>query len=212
MQPNDVTPQGAPQSQGVEPTTVPEPVETPVVEYGTPAFSEETPSSDEVQSQQVGQSELPQIQPVQWQAEEYIQHDKSPLWYIGFIIVIIVLMITATLLMQTWSFAILIPVMAVALIVYSHRPPRQLNYVLSPKGIYINNQLHPLGEFKSFGVILEPQHNTLVLVPVKRFRPGLSIFFPTEVGESVVDLLGGYLPMRDEQPDIFDKIVRKLRL
>ena len=156
--------------------------------------------------------DLPTTEPVQWQAIEYIQHDKTPIWYVGFFIVVVGLMAAAILLIQSWTFAILIPVMAAALMVYSHRPPRELSYVLSEKGLYINDQLHPLGEFKSFGVIQETDMHALMLIPVKRFRPGLTVYFPTEVGEQIVDLLGVRLPMQELHMDVFDKIVRKLRL
>ena len=168
--------------------------------------------SQDQTAQQSTPTPLPDVEPVQWQAAEYIQHEKTPTWYVGFIAVVVVLMVAAILIMQTWTFAVLIPVMAVALMVYTHRPPRLLNYVLSQKGLHINDQLHPMGEFKSFGVIQESERNTLVFVPVKRFKPGLTVFFPSEAGEQIVDLLGGYLPMRDEQQDIFDRIVRKLRI
>lgn len=161
---------------------------------------------------QDGPTELPEIQPIQWQSIEYIQHDKSPLWYVGFVIITLVLMAVAVILVQSWTFAILVPIMAVALMVYAHRPARQLSYVLSEKGLYINDQLHPLGEFKGFGVIQEQPLHSLMLVPVKRFRPGLTVYFPDEVGEPLVDLLGGYLPMQELKFDLFDQIVRKLRI
>lgn len=157
-------------------------------------------------------SQLPPIEPVRWQALEYVQQMKQPLWYVGFAVAVIVLMVLAVWLMQAWTFAILILVMAAALMVYSHRPPRELTYVLSEKGLHINDQLHPMGEFKSFGVVQDGQTHSLTLIPVKRFRPGLSVYFPTEVGERVVDLLGAYLPMQDIKLDAFDKIVQKLRL
>ncbi len=159
-----------------------------------------------------GPAKLPEVEPVQWQAVEYMQHTKSPLWYVGFAAIVIVLMVAAIFLMNTWSFALLIPVMAGALLVYSHRPARELTYVLSEKGVFINDQLHPLEEFKAFGIIQGTPLNSLVLVPVKRFRPGLTIYFPYEVGEHIVDLLGGYLPMEEMHHDAFDTIVQKLRM
>ncbi len=159
-----------------------------------------------------GPATLPEQEPVQWQAVEYLQHTKTPIWYVGFVVVVALLMVAALLLMKSWTFAILIPVMAVALIVYSHRPLRQLNYVLSSKGLHINEQLHPLGEFKSFGVMQDESLNSLILIPVKRFRPSLTVYFPTEVGERIVDTLGAYIPMQPVRLDAFDKIVRKLRI
>lgn len=191
-----------------------QPLEDAATAPPAPALEPETeaePVSPE-EAQSDGPTPLPGVEPVQWQAPEYLQHDKTPLWYVGFAAVVVVLMAAAMLLMRSWTFAILIPVMAVALMVYSHRPPRQLNYVLSEKGIHINDQLHPMGEFKAFGVIQEAEVNSLVLVPVKRFRPSLTIYFSTDVGERIVDLLGGYLPMKDIHPDAFDKIIRKLHI
>ncbi len=182
----------------------------PDLQAMTPQPQEQMPVEAEVSDSQP--TELPQMEPIQWQAAEYLQHDKRPIWYIGFVVVVAVLMALAIILMKSITFAILIPVMAAALIVYSHRPPRQLTYIVSEKGLYINNQLHPMGEFKGFGVMQEGELHSLSLIPVKRFRPSLIVYFPTEVGERLVDILGGYLPMQEVHPDAFDRIVRKLHI
>lgn len=191
----------------------PQSLQTPQVaaQPQVPAASPEQVSDVPVDSLE-GPATLPEQEPVQWQAVEYLQHTKTPIWYVGFVVVVALLMVAALLLMKSWTFAILIPVMAVALIVYSHRPLRQLNYVLSSKGLHINEQLHPLGEFKSFGVMQDESLNSLILIPVKRFRPSLTVYFPTEVGERIVDTLGAYIPMQPVHLDAFDKIVRKLRI
>ena len=156
-------------------------------------------------------TDLPAIEPVQWQAEEYLQHDKTPLWYVAFALITLALIVGAVL-VKAWTFVLLIPVMAAALVVYTHRPPRMLSYVLSEKGLYINEQLHPTGEFKAFGVMQEHDKNALVLIPVKRFRPSLVVYFPNEVGEELVDFLGAFIPMQDIRPDMLDRIIGKLRI
>jgi len=155
---------------------------------------------------------LPVQEPVQWQASEYLHHEKNPLWYIGFGVVVIALTVAAIFLIQSWTFAILIPVMAAALIAYSHRPPRVMDYVLSGKGLYINDTLHPFAEFKGFGVIHEETEYSVVFIPVRRFRPSLTVYFPEDKGEAIVDLLGVRLPMQPLKLDAFDKIVRYLGL
>jgi hypothetical protein len=151
------------------------------------------------------------IAPVTWQAQEYLQQDKPPLWYVVFAGVVIVFM-GISIWLQAWTFAVLIPIMAAALAVYAHRPPRMVNYSVSEKGLTINGQLHPMGEFKSFGVLKDSQLHALMLVPVKRFRPGVTLYFPEEVGEPLVDTLGAYLPMQDLHVDMVDKIIQKLRI
>lgn len=151
-------------------------------------------------------------EPVRWQATEYIQRDKNPLWFVLFGIVIIGLMALAIFLIQSITFAILVPVMAAALLVYSHRPPRVLDYTLSRQGLHINDRLYPFNEFKGFGVIQDDDEYSVLLIPTKRFKPGVSVYFPEEAGEAIVDTLGARLPMEELHLDLIDKVIRKLRL
>jgi hypothetical protein len=51
-----------------------------------------------------------------------------------------------------------------------------------------------------------------MLLPTKRFKPGVSVYFPEEAGEAIVDMLGARLPMQEFHLDIIDKLVRKLRI
>ncbi|MDB5165229.1 MAG: hypothetical protein JWM00_119 [Candidatus Saccharibacteria bacterium] len=169
---------------------------------------EETPTP----AQEPAAPRQPEQEPVQWQAPEYLHHEKNPLWFVVFGLVVIGLTAAAIFLMQSWTFALLIPVMAVALVAYSHRPPRMMDYVLSGKGLYINDTLHPFAEFKSFGVIHDDHEYSVVFIPVRRFRPSLTVYFPADKGEAVVDLLGVRLPMQPLKLDAFDKIVRLLGL
>ena len=151
-------------------------------------------------------------EPVRWQATEYIQHEKNGLWFIAFILVTLGLMAVAIFLIRSWTFAVLIPVMATALLTYTHRPPRLINYTLSQKGLHVNDHLYSFAEFKAFGVIRDGGEYSIMLVPIKRFRPGVTVYFPEEVGEPLVDMLGTRLPMRDLHLDLVDKIIRKLRI
>jgi hypothetical protein len=134
------------------------------------------------------------------------------MWFVVFAVVVLGLMAAAVFLMQAVTFAILVPVMAVALIVYSHRPPRLLDYTLSAKGLYVNDQLYPFADFKSFGVIHDGEEYSVMLIPVKRFKMGVSVYFPEEAGEAIVDMLGARLPMRELHIDVVDKLIRKLRI
>ncbi len=153
-----------------------------------------------------------QDEPIQWQAPEYLQEQRSPWWFIIFWVVVVVIILIAAFVVKSLTFAILVPVMAAALMLYSHRPPRNMAYVLSNKGLYINEKLHPLSEFKGFGVAKDDALPSLMLLPVKRFRPALNVHFPEEYGEDIVDFLGERIPMQELKLDIFDKLIRKLHL
>ncbi|HEU5122019.1 MAG TPA: hypothetical protein VFT59_04175 [Candidatus Saccharimonadales bacterium] len=152
------------------------------------------------------------VAPVHWQAKEYIHHDKNTIWFIVFGLVVVVLMAAAIFLMDSISFAILVPVMAAALLVYIHRPPRTLDYTLGRQGLHVNDHLYSFSEFKGFGVIRDGEEYSVMLIPVKRFRPGVVVYFPEEAGEAIVDMLGARLPMLKLELDLVDKIIRKLRI
>lgn len=155
---------------------------------------------------------LPEEDPVHWQATEYIQRDKNAGWYVIFAVVVLGLIAIAIFMMKSWSFALLVAVMAAAVVVYTNRPPRVLSYTLSSKGLYINDRLYGLGDFKSFSVVKDLHEFSIVLIPTKRFAPVVSVYFPEAVGEQIVDLLGSYLPMEERDLDFIDKLIRKLRL
>jgi hypothetical protein len=175
-----------------------------------------TPDPQDADGERIEPSASPNasapVEPIRWQASEYIHHEKNALWFVGFGIVVLGMMALAILLMQAWTFAVLIAVMAVAVVVYSRRPPRELTYTLSPKGLYVGDRLYDLSEFKSFGVIHDGDEYSIMLIPVKRFLPGVTVYFPEALGEQIVDFLGARLAMQELHLDIIDKVVRKLRL
>lgn len=183
-----------PEVSSPEPTAPAGPASAPAAE---PLAPETAPVDDQV---------------VQWQATEYIQHDKNALWFVAFVAVTLVLMAIAIFAIRSWTFAVLVPVMAVALLTYTQRPPRLMSYSLSRKGLHVNDHLYPFVEFKAFGVIHDGDEYSIMLVPTKRFRPGVSVYFPENVGERLVDMLGTRLPMRDLHLDFVDRLLRKLRI
>lgn len=151
--------------------------------------------------------------PVTWVATEYIHPEKNGLWYVLFGVVVLGFIAIDVFFLQSVSFSVLVVVMAVAVIVYARRPPRSVQYALSGKqGLYIGDKLYNLADFKAFGLIRDGEHHSIMLIPIKRFGPGVSVYFPEDVGEKIVDILGVRLPMEALKLDAIDLIVRKLRL
>ena len=71
---------------------------------------------------------------VNWEAREYIEYKKNTGWYVGLAIVNVALCAIA-ILMQQWTFLLLIVVAVIALLTYTMRSPRLLHYSLSDKGL-----------------------------------------------------------------------------
>lgn len=151
---------------------------------------------------------------VNWDAQEYVVREKGALWYVVLVLVVIVAVGVDIWLLGWggWSLAALIIVSAVALIVYSKRPPRVLHYSLSDKGLSEGNKLYEFGDYKYFGVLKDEGRFSIVMVPKKRFGEKVTVSFPEEHGEKIVDMFGERLLMETVELDFIDKIVKLLRI
>lgn len=179
-----------------------------------PANQPDQPNqSDQLNQEAPLAEDTPDNPPITWTAQEYVHPDKSPIWFVLFALVVLGLIAVDIFLLKSWTFSLLVVVMAIAIIVYIRRPPRNLTYALSPKqGLYVSERLYHFDEFRAFGLIKDGEHNSIMLIPRKRFAPGVSVYFPEDAGERIVDILGQRLPMEDLKLDVVDVVVRKLRL
>lgn len=173
------------------------------------------PVDDSIDTDDSNSNSKPDIDdaPVHWTASEYIHEEKNGMWFVLFAIVALAFIAVDILLLKSYTFSVLVVVMAIAVVIYSHRPPRVIDYTLSgDQGLYVGENLYHFSEFKSFGLIKDNQHHSIMLIPTKRFAPGVSVYFPEEVGEEIVDILGARLPMEMLKLDLVDIVIRKLRL
>ena len=187
----------------------------PVEPVPTTMYAPEVPNTNNSEAESSSIKSVPTVADdnIHWAATEYIYQEKNGLWFAIFAIVAIGFVAADVLFLKSYTFSVLVFVMAIAIVVYSKRPPQQINYTLSPRhGLYIGENLHAFSEFKSFGVVNDGGYNFIKLIPVKRFGLGVSVYFPTEQGEKIVDLFGSVLPMDQIKLDTIDIITRKLRL
>ena len=148
---------------------------------------------------------------ISWEAEEYIVRDKNAGWYVGMVVVGLLLSALAIWL-QAWTFLAVIVLSVVALLVYTLRPPRMLHYSLPERGLSEGEHLYNYDDFKAFGVLKEGQHFAIVLTPRKRFSPRVTVFFPEAQGEAIVDVFGARLPMEEVRLDVLDRLIKFLRI
>ncbi len=148
---------------------------------------------------------------VNWEAREHIEYKKNMGWYAGLAAITVILCAIA-ILMQQWTFLLLIIVAVIALLTYTLRSPRLLHYSLSDKGLSEGNNLYLFNDFRSFGVLNENNHYSIVLMPKKRFGTRVTVYFPEAEGEQIVDVFGSKLPMEPVKLDLLDRLVRFLRI
>lgn len=155
--------------------------------------------------------ETEQLEPISWQASEYVHQEKDGVWFLALLGVAVLLLIFDYFVVKSWTFGVLIVVMAVAVMVMAKRPPRTINYTLLDYGFHIDNKQFNFHDFRAFGVVQEGAFYSIRLIPVKRFMPMVSIFFPPEHGETIVDAFGDALPMEDIKLDTVDRLAEKIR-
>lgn len=195
-----------PVSEPTEPVAAPAP--EPVV-----SMQPDAQGTQSVESQDIpAEDENDDTVLIRWEAPEYAHHERGTGWYVIFGIVTLILVVAAILIIKSITFAILVPVMAVALFVYTQHAPEVLRYTLSRKGLHINDKLFTYNQFKSFGIVDHNGMHSAVLVPRKRFQLGQTVYFPTEVGEQLVDMLAARLPMKELEPDALDRLLARLHL
>ncbi|HSW81718.1 MAG TPA: hypothetical protein VLG40_04960 [Candidatus Saccharimonas sp.] len=146
---------------------------------------------------------------VSWEASEYIHHSKGAQWAIIFG-AIVVAGLALTIWLQAWTMVGLVVAMAVAFGVFAFRPPKVKHYTLTHDGLTIDNKTYALSDFRSFGVLSEDAFFSIMLIPIKRFMPAISMYFAQEDGEQIVDILGSHLPLEDLHLDPIDAIMRRL--
>lgn len=149
-------------------------------------------------------------EPVTWTASEYVQHDKQAAWYLV-LIVATVLLLALAIFMKAWTFALLVVVMGIGIGVLAGRPPHSVRYTLSEYGLRIDEKNFSYHDFRAFGVVQDAAMYSIVLIPNKRFMPAVSVYFPSEMGEQIVDIFGAFLPMEHVELDMVEKLARKLR-
>lgn len=149
--------------------------------------------------------------PVSWSASEFIEHEKSPTWFIGLAGLTVLAVAVIYLATRDWVTSVVIIIAAALFGVTAKRKPRTLQYQVDNVGVVIDGKPFPYDVFKSFSVLAEGAFNSIQLMPLKRFMPPISLYFPPENEEQIVTTLGSYLPHEDRTHDPIDRLMRRVR-
>lgn len=148
---------------------------------------------------------------ISWSASESVEHARGVWWYV--ILAVLTLAIVGLgIWTKQWTLAGLAVIAAVTIVVVIKQPPREIRYELSNDGLSIDGQLKPFADFRAFGVRQDGALWQLVLIPVKRFSMSVTLFINNDQGEQIVDFIGARLPMEKVDPDMVDKLTRRLKL
>ncbi|MFA5004357.1 MAG: hypothetical protein WC498_03735 [Candidatus Saccharimonadales bacterium] len=219
----DTTGAGAPEPE--RPTEKPEPTPKPTTipgqsEPASEASKAETPEESgwQFRSEKTGGAAnrpAPALQPdedLTWTASEFIAHEKTAGWY-GMLSVAALLVVTAVYFItghDIFSTGTVL-VVAIAFGLFAGRQPKVLQYGLSGVGLHIGDKTYGYQDFKSFSVSEEGAIVGIVLTPLKRFMPNLTIYLAPEMEDKIVDVLAERLPMEQHRQDAVDGFLKRIR-
>jgi hypothetical protein len=148
---------------------------------------------------------------ISWTASEFISHQKDSSWYIGLGAATGISCVAIYLLTRDRITVVMVLVAAIMFGIFASRQPRVMNYRLDEEGLMIGNKHYGYNNFKSFAVQQEGAINSIFLLPLQRFMPGISIYYPPEEEQRILGTISNYLPHETRTPDVIDRLMRKVR-
>ncbi len=193
--------------------TAPVPVDESPAPVATPApVTNQDAIPDQVIAEEGDSLDTPAATEVSWSASEFIAHEKGALWYLVLAGIAVVLVAAVYFLFHDLVAALAIIFVAVIFGFLAAHKPRVLAYHIGPEGLSIDNKMYSFSDFKSFGVVNEGAFSSITFMPMKRFMPSLSIYYPPEEEETIVDALSNYLPFAPVTHDLVDRLMHRIRL
>jgi hypothetical protein len=188
--------------------------------YDTQTYLEPVPSTQGFyktgdQDIQGDDYDYPQTQerPISWSAPEFVMHEKSPNWFMGLIVISI--LIGAGIYLLTRDF-LSVAVIVLALIIigkYSLRQPKMINYTMDDHGVNIGDRNFRYDQFKHFSAVAEGDLISINFSPMKRFSlPVGACCTMGDEEDMVLDYLSDRLPIEEYRPDVFDNLIQRLHL
>lgn len=153
----------------------------------------------------------PQPAPMQWEASEFIDHQKNFSWFLPLIIGGGVLSFGVFFATKDILSTVVLLLGVITFGIYARQKPRTLKYSLSGTTIEIGEKSYSYDDFRSFSIMQDGALFSIVLQPIKRFLPPLTIYFAPDDGEKIFDTLASHLPHEERKQDPVESLMRKIR-
>jgi hypothetical protein len=147
---------------------------------------------------------------LQWTASEFIGSEKRAQWFIGVALVGIGAAFLAYIISRELFSVIIVLLSAGAVMAVGARTPRELTYSLTDRGIHIGQKVYSYLQFKSFSIVHDAGVYGVLLSPLERFLPPITIYFVPDSGRQIVDTLARFLPQDTQQHDWLERFMRRI--
>lgn len=139
---------------------------------------------------------------ISWTFPEFIKHQRSKWWYV-ITFTLSALLLIYTIISANWLFALIIIMIDVILVILQHKEPMEVDFLITKKGVQMDQKFLPYKELDKFWLIYEPPSiKNLYLVTKSKLRPRLSIplgdINPLKVRQILLEYLDEDLSKEDE--------------
>jgi hypothetical protein len=148
---------------------------------------------------------------VQWTASEYVDHTKGPAWFVLMGLGLFGTVALVYFLLKDIFAAALLGLAGITFAVFAGRRPQVLQYSISPQGISIGQRTHAFEDFKSFSLTESGPLPAILLLPLRRFLPPITIFYDPREEDKIIEALADYLPHEEREPDVVDRLMSRIR-
>jgi hypothetical protein len=149
--------------------------------------------------------------PLAWTSSGAVSGQKSKSWYAGLLVGAVAIAALVYLISKDTVSAGAVVLAAVLFGAFSIKKPHAVHYVIDNIGITVGQKHFIFTQFRSFSVVDEGNHTSIVLSPLKRFSPLLSLSYDPQLQEQIVGLLAEHLPVEAHKKDAFDKITSSIK-
>jgi hypothetical protein len=157
------------------------------------------------------QTQEPELVYVTWTGQEFIEHTKPASWFLIVVASLFVICLITFVIVRSIFPVIMIILIGIVFIVVALRKPKEIEYELTNRGIFIGKRLHHYDDFKSFSVVDEGEIASIVFNPLKRFAFPPTIYYELENEEKIVRALVEHLPVVEPLQDPIENLMRKIR-
>lgn len=151
---------------------------------------------------------------MQWTFPEFTEHTRSRGWYIGFL-VILALLVLYSLLTSNYTFLMFIVLLALIMVLRFRRPPLDVMFSIRDEGLEVGRRFYPWRELKDFWILYRPPEIKKLYVEFKATaRPSLDIALQAQNPLRIRQLLTEHLlenTEREEEP-MTDQVTRYLKI
>ena len=150
-------------------------------------------------------------QSVVWTASEFVHNHKNANWHLSYFLVLAIFVAAVFIFTRDIISAVSITIVGFLFIIIANRKPRQLPYEVNNKGIGIGDKFYNFEAFKSFSLTTEEAVGCISFLPLHRFMPEISVYFPPEEGDKIINLISEHLPNDQTQQKKVDSFFKKIR-